>query len=82
MSAIYKSMRDEEPEEETAEERRRRWIEREVAKAESKTVRCSKCGKEVEEFADRAGRILCMDCYMEEETAEGGSMPEIGGGAG
>lgn len=82
MGAIYNSMRDEEPEEETAEERRRRWIEREAAKGESKTVRCSKCGKEVEEFADRAGRILCIDCYMEEETAGSSSMPEIGGGAG
>lgn len=77
-------MRDEEPVEETAEERRRRWIEREAARADSKTVRCAKCGKEVKEFADRAGRILCLDCYMEEEAEESGAlnMPEIGGGAG
>jgi hypothetical protein len=85
MGVIYKSMQDEEPEEEeTAEERSRRWITRESAKADSRVVRCAKCGKEVKEFADRAGRILCMDCYLEEEIAEGGSldMPEIGGGAG
>ncbi len=75
-------MSTEEPEEETAEERRRRWIEREAAKSESKTVRCAKCGKEVEEFASRAGRILCMDCYIEEEMEQGDGMPEIGGGAG
>jgi len=76
-------MGDEAPgEEETAEERRKRWIERESAKADSKIVRCNKCGKEVKEFADRAGRILCMDCYMEEEMAEGGGMPDISGGAG
>ena len=76
-------MQDEEPEEEeTAEERRKRWLERELAKTNSKTVRCAKCGKEVKEFADRAGRILCMDCYIEEEMAEGSGMPEIGGGAG
>ncbi len=76
-------MRDEEPEEETAEERSRRWVEREAAKADSKIVRCAKCGKEVKEFADRAGRILCMDC-LEEEMAEDGSfeMPDVGGGAG
>ena len=76
-------MQDEEPEEEeTAEERRQRWLERELAKADSKTVRCAKCGKEMKEFADRAGRILCMDCYIEEEMAGGNGMPEIGGGAG
>jgi protein-arginine kinase activator protein McsA len=76
-------MQNEEPEEEeTAEERRNRWIARESAKADSKTVRCSKCGKEVKEFADRAGRILCLDCYIEEEMAEGESMPDISGGAG
>jgi protein-arginine kinase activator protein McsA len=76
-------MQNEEPEEEeTAEERRKRWIGRELAKADSKIVRCAKCGKEVTEFADRAGRILCLDCYAEEERAEGSGMPEIGGGAG
>jgi len=77
-------MQGEEPEEEeTAEERRRRWVKRESSKADSKIVRCAKCGKEVKEFADRAGRILCMDCF-EEEMAEDGSfdMPDIGGGAG
>ncbi|HUV02388.1 MAG TPA: hypothetical protein VMW67_02910 [Desulfobacteria bacterium] len=76
-------MQNEEPEEEeTAEERRMRWIERELAKADSQIVRCAKCGKEVTEFADRAGRILCLDCFAEEEMAEGDGMPDIGGGAG
>lgn len=77
-------MRGEETDAETDEERRRRWIKREIAKAESKVVRCAKCGKEVEEFADRAGRILCLDCYAEEETEEHGAldMPDLSGGAG
>lgn len=77
--------------EETAEERTQRWMEREAEKAEevgggrkAKKIRCSKCGKEVEEFMEIAGRILCIDCYAEEEMDEmtAMSMPGEGGGAG
>ena len=78
-------------EEETPEERRRRWMEREAEKADReqggrkpKAVRCAKCGKEVEEFMEIAGRALCIDCYAEEEADEMGAMemPGEGGGAG
>ena len=76
-------------EEETAEERHERWMKREAAKAEEggrkpKKVRCSKCGREVEEFMEIAGRALCIDCYAAEEADETGvmSMPGEGGGGG
>jgi len=54
-------------EEETAEERRARWMKREAAKAEeggrkAKNVRCSKCGEEIEEFIEVRGRVFCTDC--------------------
>jgi len=76
-------------EEETPEERRKRWMEREAKKAEEggrkpKKVMCSKCGKEVDEFMEIAGRVLCIDCYAEEEMDETGAMamPGEGGGGG
>lgn len=77
--------------EETAEERTQRWMEREVKKVEeteggrkAQKVKCSKCGKEVDEFMEVAGRILCIDCYAEEEMEEmdAMTMPGEGGGAG
>jgi len=77
--------------EETAEERTQRWMEREAEKAEeteggrkAQKVKCSKCGKEVDEFMEVAGRILCIDCYAEEEMEEmdAMTMPGEGGGAG
>jgi len=77
--------------EETAEERSRRWMEREAAKADKeeggravKKMRCAKCGREVEEYLEIAGRILCLECYAEEEADELGAlaMPGEGGGAG
>jgi protein-arginine kinase activator protein McsA len=74
-------------EEETREERRERWMEREAKKAEeggrkAKKVRCSKCGKEVDEFMEIAGRALCLDCYAEEEMEEMGAMAMPGEGSG
>ncbi len=77
--------------EETAEERSRRWIAREAAKADkeeggrkAKKMRCSKCGKEVDEYLEIAGRVLCLDCYAEEEADEMGAldMPGEAGGGG
>jgi NMD protein affecting ribosome stability and mRNA decay len=41
-------------------------------------VKCSKCGKEVKEFMETGGRILCKDCYAEEAGSI--EMPEAGGG--
>jgi hypothetical protein len=60
--------------EETEAERRRRWIEREAAKTRAKTVKCSKCGKEVDEYIEIAGRVLCIDCFLLEEMEERGAM--------
>ncbi|MDI6885956.1 MAG: hypothetical protein QMD22_06370 [archaeon] len=70
--------------EETEAERRRRWIEREAAKKQPKTVLCSKCGKEVDEYMEIAGRVLCVDCFLLEEMEERGAMrmPGEGGGGG
>ena len=77
--------------EETPEERSRRWMEREAAKADKeeggravKKMRCAKCGKEVDEYLEVAGRILCLECYAQEEADEFGAleMPGEGGGAG
>lgn len=67
------------PEEETEEERRKRWWDREIAKERPTTVQCSKCAKEVDEFMDMAGRILCIDCYIAEE---GGGELDMSGEAG
>ncbi len=67
---------------ETEAERRRRWIEREAAKTQPKTVRCSTCGKEVDEFMEIAGRALCIDCYLLEETEESGAIEMRGEGSG
>ncbi len=72
-------------EEETEEERKKRWWEREAAKERPKTVKCSKCAKEVDEFMEIAGRVLCIDCYIVEEETEGRGamgMPGEGGGGG
>ncbi len=59
--------------EETPEERRARWMKREAERAEEggrkeKKVRCSRCGKEIEEFRDVRGRALCIDCYADEDS--------------
>ena len=64
--------------EETPEERRARWMEREAERAEEggrkvKKVRCSRCGKELEEFMDIRGRALCIDCYADEDVK--GALP-------
>jgi hypothetical protein len=68
--------------EETEGERRRRWIEREAAKTQPKTVRCSKCGKEVDEYMERAGRVLCIDCFLLEEMEERDALGMPGEGSG
>ncbi len=66
-------------------------MEREAAKADReeggrkvKKMRCSRCGKEVDEYLEIAGRVLCLECYTEEEADEMGAlgMPGEGGGAG
>jgi protein-arginine kinase activator protein McsA len=76
-------MEPEEHEHETAEERRRRWIERAAAQADLKVVRCAKCGKETNEFTTRAGRMLCIECYLDElEESSSMDMPEAGCGGG
>jgi len=60
--------------EETAEERRERWMAKEAEKAveggrKVKKIKCSKCGQELDEFIDVRGRTLCFDCYaMEGES--------------
>jgi len=59
--------------EETAEERRERWMAKEARKAveggrKVKKIKFSKCGQELDEFVDVRGRTLCFGCYaMEEE---------------
>ncbi|MEA2074496.1 MAG: LIM domain-containing protein [Euryarchaeota archaeon] len=55
-------------EEETAEERRKRWREREAKKADElrpKEGVCSRCGKKVKEgeYIEVKGKILCGKCY-------------------
>jgi formylmethanofuran dehydrogenase subunit E len=58
-------------EEETPQERRERWMEREARKADErrrpKIAKCARCGKDVEEgeFIEFEGRILCADCYAD-----------------
>ncbi len=69
-------------EEETEEERKKRWWKKEAAKERSKTVKCSKCSKEVDEFMDISGRILCIDCYIAEEEKEGRGALDMAGEAG
>lgn len=71
-------------EHETAEERRRRWIERAAARADLKLVRCAKCGTETEEFTEKSGRLLCIKCYLSEldDKSESPDMPDMGGGGG
>jgi protein-arginine kinase activator protein McsA len=69
-------------EEETEIERRRRWIERAAAKTRPKKVRCAKCGKEVDEFMEIAGRSLCLECYFMEKMDEGSAMGMPGEGSG
>lgn len=79
-------------EEETAEERRERWMEKEAAKAEEggrkeKIVthaKCAKCGKEVEEGEgiEVRGIILCADCYEDELEADMDMGAAEGAGAG
>jgi protein-arginine kinase activator protein McsA len=74
-----------EPEEhETAEEQRRRWIERAAARADLKVIRCAKCGKETDEFTDKSGRLLCIKCYLDEleVISDLVDMPDMGCGGG
>ena len=66
--------------EETAEERRARWMKRESERAEeggrkANSVRCTKCGEEIEEFMEIRGRTLCMECYANEGNYESFSLP-------
>ncbi|MHC1624158.1 MAG: LIM domain-containing protein [Candidatus Methanospirareceae archaeon] len=58
-------------EEETAEERRNRWMERESKKTDEQRPKegvCSICGKKVVEgeYIEVKGRILCAECYEHE----------------
>ncbi len=73
--------------EESPEERRKRWMEREARKADlekPKEGTCAKCGKPVVEgeYIEYQGRILCADCYLAEleESVDIGA--EDGCGAG
>ncbi len=80
--------------EETAEERRERWMEREAEKADREEggrkerivqgAKCAKCGKEVEEgdYIEVRGRILCSECYEDELGAEMDMSAAEGAGAG
>jgi formylmethanofuran dehydrogenase subunit E len=73
------------PEEhETDEERRRRWIERAAARADLKVIRCARCGKETDEFTEKSGRLLCIECYIAELEGKSVSldMPDMGCGGG
>ncbi len=58
-------------EEETDEERRKRWVEREAKKADEQRPKegvCSSCGKKVKEgeYIEVKGKILCAECYEHE----------------
>jgi formylmethanofuran dehydrogenase subunit E len=73
--------------EETAEERSKRWMDREAQKADElkpKEGKCSRCGKEVKEgeYIEFQGRILCAECYADalEESVDIGSLDSCGGG--
>ena len=73
--------------EETAEERRERWMEREakkVAEEEPEKVRCAECGREAEkgEYIMSKGRILCSECYANEleEAMDMGAAEGTGAG--
>jgi formylmethanofuran dehydrogenase subunit E len=57
--------------EDTPEERRKRWMEREASKADEQKPKqgiCAICGKNVfeGEYIEYQGRILCADCYLAE----------------
>lgn len=73
--------------EESPEERRKRWMEREARKADKQKPKkgiCASCGQEVieGEYIEYHGRILCADCYLAEleESVDIGA--EDGCGAG
>jgi formylmethanofuran dehydrogenase subunit E len=73
--------------EETPEDRRKRWMEREAKKADEakpKEAKCSRCGKAVVEgeYIEFQGSILCADCYADEleEGMDMGSADSCGAG--
>jgi len=44
-------------------------------------VKCSRCKREVEDYIEIEGRILCEDCYFEEmESASADMIGEADGG--
>jgi len=46
-------------------------------------VKCSRCGREVKDYIEIEGRILCEDCYLEEmESAAGTEMTGDASGGG
>ncbi|HDS45060.1 MAG TPA: hypothetical protein ENN68_03020 [Methanomicrobia archaeon] len=72
---------------ESPEERRERWIEREARKADEQKPKrgvCAICGKEVVEgeYIEYQGRILCADCYLAELEESVDIATEDGCGAG
>jgi formylmethanofuran dehydrogenase subunit E len=74
-------------EEETPEERRKRWMDREAKKADEakpKEAICSKCGKAVVEgeYIEFQGSILCADCYISALEESVDMSAEDGCGAG
>ncbi|HID20598.1 MAG TPA: hypothetical protein EYP28_06660 [Methanophagales archaeon] len=73
--------------EESAEERTKRWMDREAKKADEQQPTeaiCSSCGKAVKEgeFIAVQGRILCAECYADEleEGMDMGAAEATGGG--
>ncbi len=73
--------------EETPEERRKRWMDREAEKADElrpKEGKCSRCGKDVVEgeYIEFQGSILCAECYASalEESIDIGAEDSCGGG--
>lgn len=73
--------------EESAEDRRKRWMEREASKADEQKPKqgvCAICGKNVfeGEYIEYEGRILCADCYLAEleEHVDIGAVDGCGAG--
>ena len=73
--------------EETAEERTKRWMDREARKADElkpKEGKCTRCGKEVKEgeYIEFQGQILCAECYADalEESMNIESVDRCGAG--
>ena len=45
-------------------------------------VKCSRCGREVKDYIEIEGRILCEDCYFEEMESAGVDMTGEASGGG